>query len=134
MAKQPFVPHVSKQPAVVDKSFIEHYSTTNVSYIISNSNSLITKNQIEACRHILNRVVSRKKIKYRITVRYNITRTKKSIGTRMGKGKGKIFDKVSLVKKYNSIFEFKKIPSVVLKTVLFKIKYKLPVRISCVVA
>ena len=48
----------------------------------------------------------------------------------MGKGKGKLSDKVAFVKKNSVLFEFNNIPLNILKRLVHKIKYKIPTSIN----
>jgi len=98
-------------------------------YISSYENAILTKNQIESCKKILNRSLKKYKIKSIVLIQYTIIETKKSIGSRMGKGKGKVTGKVALVKKNEKIFQFKKLSSEVLKGLVLKIRHKLPMSV-----
>jgi len=64
----------------------------------------IKKLEIEAFKKLIKSFY--KKIKFRINIFYFSILTKKPIETRMGKGKGKFLDRISLVKPGQIIFEF----------------------------
>ena len=66
----------------------------------------MTAAQIESCRLTLVRTIGRKNSKIRINVFPHIPVTKKSIGTRMGKGKGNVDHFVAFVKAGKMLFEY----------------------------
>jgi ribosomal protein L16/L10AE len=127
---KPFLPCVNRTPTKNHSIGLLNNSITTKSYIISSSSSFLTKNQIESCKKILNRILKKNKIKYSVVVQYSLIKTKKSIGSRMGKGKGKVSDRVAFVKKHSVLFEFNNLPLDMLKHLVYKIRYKLPISIS----
>lgn len=48
----------------------------------------------------------------------------------MGKGKGKVYDKVAFVKKHSVLFEFNNLSFGGLQQLVCKIRYKIPISIS----
>ena len=123
-----FLPCINRTPTQ-NNPIQSNNSSVYKSYIITTSNSFLTKNQIESCKKILNRSLKKYKIKSIVLIQYTIIETKKSIGSRMGKGKGKVTGKVALVKKNEKIFQFKKLSSEVLKGLVLKIRHKLPMSV-----
>ena len=95
----------------------------------------LNRNQIESCRKIISsflKSIYKKKQKFRISVNFKTPITKKSLGARMGRGKGSISNHVYLLHKNNILFEFSDISNLVLKILLKKIKYKLPVKLKTI--
>lgn len=97
--------------------------------IKSKSTLFLNPSQSNACKKIINKILKKKKLKLITDLNFNINRTKKSIGSRMGKGVGKPSEKVALVKKNKPFFKIKNIPKSLLQTIILKIKYKLPTKI-----
>ena len=124
-----FLPCINRTPTQ-NNPIQSNNSSVSKSYIITTSNSFLTKNQIEACKKIINRVLKKYKKSYSTSIKYSLTKTKKPIGVRMGKGKGKLSDKVAFVKKNSVLFEFNNIPLNILKRLVHKIKYKIPTSIN----
>jgi ribosomal protein L16/L10AE len=134
-----FLPSTISTPSKKDVSFLlktigynsDSYSTIGIGkgYIIVESTSFLTKNQVEACKKIINRDLKRTDSSYTTMVQYNILKTQKASGSRMGKGKGKVVDRVAFIKKNEILFEFTNIHLSVLKKLISKIKYKIPVSI-----
>jgi ribosomal protein L16/L10AE len=129
-----FLPSTLSTPSKKDVSFFLQtvgYSTETVvkGYIIVENASFLTKNQVEACKKIINRDLKRTDSSYSTMVQYNILKTQKASGSRMGKGKGKVVDRVAFIKKNETLFEFTNIHLPVLQNLISKIKYKLPVAI-----
>lgn len=124
-----FLPCVNRTPTKHVTAILPSHEPVTKSYIIAGSNSFLTKNQIESCKKILNRMLKKKKIKYSVALQYSLVKTKKSIGSRMGKGKGKVSDRVAFIKKNNVLFEFNNLPLDMLKRLVHKIRYKIPISI-----
>jgi ribosomal protein L16 len=99
--------------------------------ICSLQNGFITKDQIECCRILIRRELKRKGF-LRVYSCFHIPLTKKSTGTRMGKGKGVIKKYVGYVCMYTNLFEFKKIPFFLAYKLLKKISYKLPLQVCLI--
>lgn len=102
--------------------------------IVAYGFSFLKKNQIESCRKIISRFLKSlyKKPKFRISASFKTPITKKSLGARMGRGKGSVSDYVNKLHKNNILFEFHDIQYVVLKILLKKIRYKLPVKLKII--
>ena len=124
---RPFINHISKWN-IKNKFNIEPYKNA----IISNGFSFLKKNQIESCRKIISRFLKTiyKKPKFRISMNFKTPLTKKSLGARMGRGKGSVAEYVHKLHKNHLIFEFYEINNMVLKMLLKKISYKLPVKLK----
>lgn len=129
-----FVPSVYKIPNKKDSAhdlLLYPYNKTPIHekfyYISMSSCSVITSNQMESAKKILNSTLKKYKLKSWSLVHYNIILTKKS--TRMGKGKGKVIGRVALVKKRERIFQFEKFSPTIVGQVIRKLNYKLPVSI-----
>lgn len=103
--------------------------------LCSNGYSFIKKSQIESCRRIISSYLKTlyKNPKFKINVIYNTAITKKSLGARMGRGKGPIAGYIFKLHTNNIIFEFDLIDDIVLKIILNKIKYKLPVKLKSII-
>ena len=86
----------------------------------------MTAAQIEAARLTLVRTIGRKGSTIRINVFPHIPVTKKSIGTRMGKGKGNVDHFVAFVKAGKMLFEYD--CSNYAKQAYKAVSYKLPVK------
>ena len=136
MFKAPFFPNLKRIPnkksdllsilGQFEKPF-DREVPHRVSYIIPTASVILTKNQIESCKKILNRKLKKFKSKSILLLRYNIVQTKKSIGSRMGKGKGKVIGRVMLARKNERLFQFRSLPIRILEGILLKINHKLPV-------
>lgn len=88
---------------------------------------IINKNQIESARKILIKKTNRK-IRIWIKLVFYCSITAKSLGTRMGKGKGKITHLCSKVSMGNTIFEILGTNKTVLVNALKCSKLKLPIK------
>jgi len=88
---------------------------------------VINKNQIESARKILIRKTNRK-IKIWINIVFNCSVTAKPLGTRMGKGKGKITHYCSKVSGGTIIFEVLGNNKKTLISALKQCKIKLPIK------
>jgi large subunit ribosomal protein L16 len=88
---------------------------------------IINKNQIESARKILIKKTNRK-IKIWINLAFNYSVTAKSLGTRMGKGKGKITHICSKVSSGSTIFEILGNNKKILVNALKCSKIKLPIK------
>ena len=131
-----FLPSLLSTPSKKDAAFLfktvgysTDISTIAKGYVIVESASFLTKNQVEACKKIINRELKRTDSSYTTMVQYNILKTQKASGSRMGKGKGKVVDRVAFIKKNETLFEFTNIHLPVLQNLISKIKYKIPVSI-----
>lgn len=132
-----FLPSLISTPSKKDSDFLSKtvgYSTESTSMVNASifveSASFLTKNQVEACKKIINRELKRTDSGYTTLVQYNILKTQKASGSRMGKGKGKVVDRVAFIKQNEPLFEFTNISTTVLKSLMSKIKYKIPVPID----
>lgn len=99
--------------------------------IKSCENFLITPDQLEMSRRIIVRTFS-KKIKFWINIRCNTPLTKKPIGIRMGKGKGRLDKWVFPIKKGRIIFEFEETNFDILKKCFNSISKRLPGKLKIV--
>ena len=70
-------------------------------------------------------MLKKSKKSYSVIVQCNLKKTKKSIGVRMGKGKGKTSETVAFAKKNSVLFEFNNIDIKTLNQLVYKIRYKL---------
>lgn len=124
---RPFINNINKWN-IKNKFNIAPYKNA----IISDGFSFLKKNQIESCRKIISRFLKTiyKKPKFRISVNFKTPLTKKSLGARMGRGKGSVSEYVHKLHKNHFLFEFHDINKVVLKMLLKKISYKLPVKLK----
>lgn len=124
---KPFINHIKKW-TIKNKFNIAPYKSA----IIANGFSFLKKNQIEACRKIISRFLKTiyKKPKFRISINFKTPITKKSLGARMGRGKGSISEYIHKLHKNQFLFEFHDINSSVLKMLVKKIRYKLPVKLQ----
>ncbi len=120
-----FLPNIKKVPNCKLYVLDTYYSA-----IISNETYYLTKTQIEVCKRIISRILKKKKKNFIPFVRYTYYKTKKPIGSRMGKGKGSVSENVALIRSNEIIFRFRNIPLLVLKGLVTKISSKLPVSIS----
>jgi ribosomal protein L16/L10AE len=133
-----FLPSTISTPSKKDVSFMfktvgynnDSLSPVGKGYIVVENASFLTKNQVEICKKIITRDLKRTDSSYSTMVQYNILKTQKASGSRMGKGKGKVVDRVAFIKKNETLFEFTNIHFSVLQKLIFKIKYKIPVSIS----
>lgn len=122
------------QKKCIYKSKINHsvnLITSGDYAICSLENHFITKDQIECCRILIRRELKRKGFLL-IHSNFDIPLTKKSTGTRMGKGKGVIKEYVGYVFIYSSLFELKQIPFFLAFKLLRKISYKLPFKVCLI--
>lgn len=96
--------------------------------------SFLNKNQLESCRKIISRFLKLfyKIPKFRISINFKTALTKKSLGARMGRGKGSVYNYVYKLRKNDILFEFTSITTTLLKLLIRKLKYKLPVKLKIV--
>lgn len=87
----------------------------------------INKNQIESARKIIIKKTNRK-VKIWINIVFNISVTAKPLGTRMGKGKGKITHYCSKVSAGTTIFEILGNNPKLINYALRECKLKLPIK------
>lgn len=73
-----------------------------------------------------------KNSKFTICVNFKTPITKKSLGARMGRGKGAVADYIYKLKKNNILFAFRNISLTMIKILINKIKYKLPVKLKII--
>jgi len=106
------------------------YSHAIVSYGFKH----LTQNQIESCRKILSRACKSYKPRpiFESVVNYSLPITKKSLGARMGRGKGTLHNYVSKVVINSILFVFKKINPILVSIFLKRIEFKLPVKLKVV--
>lgn len=90
----------------------------------------ITAAQIEAARMALVRTLGRKKSLIRICIFPHIPVTKKSLGVRMGKGKGEVDHFVAFVKPGSMLFTFTQNENA--KKACQAVSYKLPIKVGLV--
>lgn len=129
-----FLPSTVSTPSKKDVSFLFKtvgYSTETVvkGCIVVESASFLTKSQVDACKKTINRYLKRTDSNYSTMVQYNILKTQKASGSRMGKGKGKVVDRIAFIKRNETLFEFTNIRLQVLQNLISKIKYKIPVSV-----
>jgi large subunit ribosomal protein L16 len=93
--------------------------------------SYITNKQIEAARKVISKFV-KKFGEMRINIFPHLAKTKKSIGGRMGSGKGSVDSHVSVVKEGTVMFEVKNLSKNIAYQALKAASYKLPVRCQVV--
>ena len=109
------------------------YNVSGFDYcIIADTSKHITKNQVESCRKIISRISRRFKPRpqFKFKLNYSMVCTKKSIGSRMGRGKGNVKCFVAKINKNDILFIFKKCNVIFVKSVLNRIKYKLPIKLK----
>jgi ribosomal protein L16/L10AE len=94
----------------------------------------VTKNQIESCRKIISRFSRRFKPrpKYKLYFNYSILLTKKSLGARMGRGKGAVKGYYAKVCKNDLLFGFNNCKAYVIRTLINRLKYKMPFKLKLV--
>lgn len=94
----------------------------------------VTKNQIESCRKLISRLFRKTKPRpsFKILCNYSIALTKKSVGARMGRGKGNFKCYVSKISKNGAIFAFKRCKWLTAYIALNRIKYKLPFKLKLI--
>jgi len=87
----------------------------------------LNKNQIESARKVIIKKMNRK-VKLWITIGFNVSVTAKPLGTRMGKGKGKITHYCSKVSTGTTIFEILGNNKKLIINALKECKLKLPIK------
>ena len=95
----------------------------------------LTLNQISYLNKILNnefRLITKKKIKIWNKITVNLTSTKLSLGTRMGKGKGPVKEYFSYIKSGQILFEIEKITRQDMNNVFNKIRKKIGFKIKLI--
>lgn len=102
--------------------------------IISSTYNYVTRNQVESCRKIISRFIRRQKKKpiYKTVFNYSIVCTKKSLGARMGRGKGPIKKYLCKITKNSIMYIFRNASVFFVRAVLHKIQYKLPLKLKIV--
>lgn len=111
-------------------SIFSNYPQYGIICVKSLSYGILTDNQLEAVRRCILRKIKRKGIIW-IRVQCNYPITKKSIGSRMGKGVGSIKYYISNIKKGRILLELQTLMSKELYLLLKKISFKLPVK-TCI--
>ncbi|KAL0483930.1 ribosomal protein mL16 [Acrasis kona] len=96
--------------------------------VFSDSNFVASKGMLECLRVITKRELTKRSVMY-MKKKADIPRTKKGEGARMGKGKGGINDYVANIRKGSCIMEIKTEKEKTLRTILEKIRFKIPGRI-----
>lgn len=99
--------------------------------IKSIESGFLSKKHIEAARKILTKKVNRK-LKFWVKITFNHPITSKSLGSRMGKGKGKISSWVAKIKAGTIIFEISSYNDKILHKALRLVQYKLPCKTKIV--
>nr|YP_010049283.1 60S ribosomal protein L16 [Pleurostomum flabellatum]QPL15623.1 60S ribosomal protein L16 [Pleurostomum flabellatum] len=97
--------------------------------ICSADNTLITPYNINCCRMLLKREL-KKKGRVHVRCNFNIPKTIKSTGVRMGKGKGDIDHYLGHLSKNDCFLEIKGVSKLLGLKLFRKISYKLPFRIK----
>lgn len=102
------------------------------SIIISCGYKQITRNQVESCRKILSRLVRRIKPRpsFKMFFNFNVVLTKKSLGARMGRGKGNIKGYICKIVKNDVLFGLNRCHRIIATAALHKIKNKLPFKLK----
>jgi ribosomal protein L16/L10AE len=105
-----------------------------ISGISSTGFCFLKKNQIEACRKVISRFLKTlyKRPMFKISMNFKTAITKKSLGARMGRGKGSVSEYVYKLNKNNLLFEFYETNKTILNIILNKIKPKLPVNLEII--
>jgi ribosomal protein L16/L10AE len=80
-------------------------------FVLSSKSCFLTKKQVEACIGVVSFYIKRykKNKQFLSNIQYQIPVTKKSKGSRMGSGKGKIKEYISKVNMNGIIFIFRKV-------------------------
>jgi len=107
----------------------------NKSGLVTCNFSFLKKNQIESVRKIISKYLKQfyKKPKFTILLDFKTAITKKSLGARMGRGKGSISNFICKLHKNHILFEFDSLPYKMLNTILIKIKNKLPIKLKPII-
>ena len=95
--------------------------------LMAKEGAWITANQIEAARVAMTRYMKRGR-KVFINIFPHMPLTKKSIGTRMGKGKGAVEAWVAVVKEGKILFEVSGVDEATAREALRLASHKLPIR------
>lgn len=95
--------------------------------LMAKEGAWITSNQIEAARIAMTRYMKRGG-KVWINIFPHLPLTKKSIGTRQGKGKGNVEAWVAVVKEGKIMFEIKGVDEAVAREALRLASHKLPIK------
>lgn len=93
----------------------------------STQSGILNNKQIEAARKILTKKTNRK-AKIWLKLSFSLPITAKPIGTRMGKGKGKISNWAAKIKAGSIIFEIAGYNKKIISNALKYCKFKLPVK------
>lgn len=109
-----------------------NYPQYGILCIKSLSFGILTNNQLESLRSSVSRIIKKKGIIwFRVHCSYPVT--KKSVGSRMGKGVGPIKHYISHLKKGMVILELQTLVSKELISCLKKLVFRLPIKV-CILA
>ena len=113
--------NINNQNVFLDGSF----------YILSSKACFLTRKQVEACINVVRFYIKRyKKNKNFINlIQFKIPVTKKSKGSRMGSGKGKIKEYISKINMNSILFIFKKIKLWKMFKIFKSLQFRLPMKI-----
>lgn len=100
--------------------------------LVATTSAWVTTNQIEAARIAMTRYM-RRGGKVWINIFPHMPRTKKSIGSRQGKGKGSIDSWVAVVKEGKILFEVGEVSEAVAREALRLAAHKLPVKTKFII-
>jgi large subunit ribosomal protein L16 len=105
-----------------------------VYYVVALESSRVTARQMEAARKSISRVLRREPSKAKVKavplLSYKTGLTKKSIGMRMGKGKGGISSYIANIRKQDVLFKVLRISRISARSIYKKIYLKLPMKIK----
>lgn len=123
------------QKQSIYKNKIDHHingilNNSNDFCILSNSIGVLTQKQLECIRILINRRIKKLGGKFIIKIKPQTPITKKSLGVRMGKGKGSFKEMIFVTKKNQLLFEFNNISYELFIQLFNKIKHKLPIKIK----
>jgi len=122
-----YTPHAVKTVHAAPKhsDCISRYNIT----IDTFDSTVLTYNQLEACRKIVARCMRRHKAisTYLTCLKFTLPITAKSKNSRMGKGKGGVAAYVASVNKFDTIFILRNVTLSCASGILCKIAYKLPI-------
>lgn len=100
--------------------------------IVAFDSTIITYNQMEACRKIVVRRIKRHKAisTYLTCLKFTLPLTSKGEHSRMGKGKGGVLSYVARVKTFDTLFVLRNFTHACAAGILLQMAYKLPFRIG----
>lgn len=114
----------------IDNHINNIINSSNDFCILANNVGILTQKQLECIRILINRRIKKLGGKFIIKIKPQTPITKKSLGVRMGKGKGSFKEMIFVTKKNQLLFEFKNISYDLFIQLFNKIKYKLPIKIK----